>query len=55
MHIILDFYDASRDVCLDDKRPLETVTQAAKSKNATIITRLVTTLATILLPHAPCS
>jgi S-adenosylmethionine decarboxylase len=37
MHIILDCYDVSRDLCLDDKRLLETVTNAAKLNNATII------------------
>ncbi len=37
MHVILDCFGVSRDVCLDDKRLLEMVTQAAKSQNATII------------------
>ena len=37
MHIILDCYGVSRDVCLDDKRLLETVVRAANSSGATII------------------
>ena len=37
MHVILDCFDVSRDVCLDDKRLLEIIVQAAKSNNATII------------------
>lgn len=36
-HIILDCSDVERDICLDDKRLLEIVVQAAKSHNATII------------------
>jgi len=37
MHIILDCFGVSRDLCLNDKQLLETVTQAAKLNNATII------------------
>jgi S-adenosylmethionine decarboxylase len=37
MHIILDCFDVSRDLCLDDKRLLETITHAARLNNATII------------------
>ncbi len=36
-HIILDCYDVESDICLDDKRLLEMVVQAAKSNKATII------------------
>lgn len=36
-HIILDCYGIPPDVCLDDKRLLETVVRAAKSNGATII------------------
>lgn len=36
-HIILDCYGVPPDVCLDDKKLLETVVHAAKSNGATII------------------
>lgn len=36
-HVILDCYGVPPDVCLDDKRLLETVVRAAKSSHATII------------------
>ena len=39
-HIILDCYDVPDDVCLDDKRLLETAVAAATAAGATVINTL---------------
>ncbi len=37
MHVILDCYDVSESVCLDDRRLLEAIVSAAQLHGATII------------------
>ncbi|MHC4478102.1 MAG: adenosylmethionine decarboxylase [Planctomycetota bacterium] len=37
MHVILDCYGVASDVCLDDKKLLETVVRVARAQGSTII------------------
>lgn len=39
-HLLVDCYEAPRDVCLDDQRLLETLADAAKAAGATVISQV---------------